>query len=1584
MLVLAPWTRAEDPPEQVVPPVATQDRILLADVEADPTGEGVRLLRNARSATLVGKVEAAAELYWNIARTHGDVLLPAEAPGPEGGAADAAYGGLHWSGREVAQLGMLELTRREPDLATRILEPWAAEAQVFLPAAAQGDFASLRRLAEHSVILPTGRAALRVLADQDYTSGRFVEAARAYERWLRFAPDEPPAVRARVGMQLVLCLEHVADAGGLRALPRLLEAELDVEVRLASSARTLRAMLQPRTPTPPADPAPLTAPGDLTLRWRRDFDRSRTIHESWSAGERPAGETRAGVLIDDGSLYVHEGRFVRRVDLATGTERWHFPRAEIAALHDEARRYRIHDLPVRTVTPAGPDHVLVVLGDPGAGGGYEFLAEGIGVEEIGHELRTRLVCLERETGKLVWLTGGATETDPLFGDRGTCCTSPPLVVDDVAYVIVAGRRGTAAFHVACLDVRSGRPRWIAPLARGESGRAADPGENDRFLGDHLRALPWGARPTLADGELCVTPHAGFAAGLDAKTGRVRWLRALPRYVRDASHQAGDGHSSRNVPLAHGDAWLLAPLDSPRITCLARGSGVLRWSRGLWEPRMHPTWRDLHGVGKDPQGIVSVHVDGERPLRFDARNGLPLFTGVAPESLSSPPPLGARGFVESGVLWRVRAGRIEGVVLGAADPEATRVGQELPRGVPRDGDLYRAGAHWVIVGEHEVAVVRGADDEPEALPSASPPTPFGRACAAVSACMTARARNDAERIGPALERLATVRDDSARRAAQARIAEELLRWLEELPAVPPGTILARRQARVAVRHFERAVRDLPPTLQGRLSWAIVQRHIALGAGRRAVEELDRWIQEAGDHPVRVPLQRHLESQGQMRGALLAGQMLRHALVGVSGARVALQEREAVAMERLTAALKQDESALRRAIREWPGTEAAALGRRRLVELLVDHERFADAADVLADLRLDPPHHEDTSGRQRLLAVARLQLREARLRERAYDIDSTRSLLEDLRHWAPTGLRDEQGLTSEQRARALRAASTHPGRPSRAKQLDLWPEGQPKDADLLGGLQVAGRRGPGAAQHPDRMLVIRGLTPEIWSLAGQSRLAVLPGDDEGWFGGTLAEADGWIPGGGVIVGSIVAKEPADRSQIRVDDWIRSWNGRPTPDLAHLIRAVAGATPGTLTDVGILRGGTSLLDQFRPGRRPLAQARGLIRYESLYCDEAGRVLLPGRTGLSWIDLRAKTRTTCWQWEEPGLIEMVEVFGDQVYVAVRRRHRPDVVLRVDSRTGRTLWRQPVPGDVLRLAVSGSALCVDVEGPARVFHLGRHGGELRASLGIVSPRRYEYRRTSTQAFTSSAAPAGRAFAVVGDRAAPRLVCLNSTTAFTEWEHEWAATHSGGAGPSGNLDPWISADAFVAVLERPDALTLVVPDPLGRPPAPAMFFHAGVGHLRTDDRLGGRLGHDTRLHVKGRDLYVVRNNRWRTVTTWVIRTDPGRVRALREGRGNVGDPLLHVLNERMLGDPPKGKSPWPHVIHVRPRHDGVFVMGMFYGSPSSWLEVRWASDRSPARKLLTGEERVPRRGEPIETNGYFVLLVDEGALLVPARELGSD
>ncbi len=1589
VLVLTSLTAAEDPPE-VLPPVSAQDRILLADVEADPTGEGVRLLRNARTAALRGEIEAAARLYWTIARTHGAVLLPTQAAGTEASAGHAILGGLHWPGREVAQLGVLELVRMDPDLASRVLEPWVAAAQVFLPAAESGDFDALARLAADSAVLPAGRAALRALADRDYTVGRFVDAARGYERWLRFAPDESAAERARVGFQLALSLGHLEDAGALVALPRLLQPELDVEVPMPGGTRTLRALLTPPAPRLPgaADPAgaptPLGPPPALALGWRHEFDLSRTIHETWSAGERPTGETRAGVLLQDGELYVHEGRIVRRFDLATGTERWQFPRVLLAAMDEAARRYRIHDLPVRTVTPAGPDHVLVVLGEPGAGGGYEFLAQGVGVDEVGHELRTRLVCLERETGKLVWLTGAATETDALLGDRGTCCTSPPLVVGDDVYAIFANRRGTAAFHVACLDVRTGRPRWIAPLARGESGRAADAGEKDRFIGDHLQALPWGARPTLAEGELCVTPHAGFAAGLDVRTGRVRWLRALPRYVRDANHQAGDGHSPRNAPLAHGDAWLLAPLDSPRVTCLARGSGLLRWSRGLWEPRMHPPWRDLHGVGQDPAGVASVHVDGERPLRFDARTGLSLFTGVAPESLSSPPPPGARGFVEDGVLWRARAGRIEGIILDAADPQATRVGQELPAGAPRDGDLYRAGGHWIVVGEHELAVVQGEDVDRDLAPPATPPSAHVRACAAVAALQSARASGDPARIGPALERLTTVPGPDAQGAAARRVAAELLRWLEELPVNKAGTILARRQARTAMRHFEGALRALPTDLQGRLSWALVQRHIALGAGRRAVEELDRWIREAGTHPVRVPPQPHLEQQGQMQGALLAAQLLRHALDGVPGAGPALQERESAAMARLAAVLKEDEAALREAIRLAPGTEAAALGRRRLAERLIDAGRFADAADVLADMRLDPPHHEQGTGRQRLLAVGRLQLREARLRERAFDLDTARSLLEDLQHWAPQGLRGEQGRTLEQRVQVLRGATTSPGPNSQSFELDLWPEGRPKHPEQLGGLQIAGRRGPGAGLHPDHLLVIPGLTPEVWSIEAAQRLAVLPGDDEGWFGGTLAEADGWIPGGGVIVGSVVAKEPADRSQIRVDDWIRSWDGRPTPDLAHLIRAVAGATPGTLTDVGILRRGKSLMDQFRPGRRPLAQARNLLSYEYLYCDARGRVLVPGRAGLSWLDLAAKTRMPCWRWDEPGLIETMEVFGDQVYVAVRRRHRPDVVLRVDPQEGHTLWRQELAGDVLRMRVSGSALCVDVAGPARAFHLDRHGGDLRSSLRVVSPRSHEYRRTSTQAFTAACAPAGRGFAVLGDRVAPRLVCVNTTTAFTEWEHSWIAMTSVGGGPSGRLDPWISADAYVAALVRSDSLVMIPPDPLGARPAPGLFLVAGRDHLRTDSNHGGLLGHDTRLHVRGRDLYVVRNNRWRFVTTWVLRTHPERVRRLREGRGRVGDPVLHVLNERMLRDVPNGISRRPYLLHIQPRFDGVFVTGTCYGNPQSYVEMRWASDRSRGRKLLFGNQRAARRGVPVETNGHFVLPTDGGAWLIPAERLGGD
>ncbi|MDF1701603.1 MAG: PQQ-binding-like beta-propeller repeat protein, partial [Planctomycetota bacterium] len=305
-------------------------------------------------------------------------------------------------------------------------------------------------------------------------------------------------------------------------------------------------------PRAPAADVPLETLEDPVLLWSSTLRDPDYLRQGQHGG---AFVVQAGAHgADEGTLILHEGRVVRRLDAATGLERWRFPRTRRPTLHDLVERYQGHDLPWRSVTPAG-DTVLVALGEPAASGRYEFLGEEYEADELGQECRVRLACLDIATGALRWHTGAVDDTDPVLGHRTTGLCAPPLVVGDDLYCLFAKRDGATSFHVARLDRHTGRPHWVCRLVGGDSGRDDDVAQGARFTSPFAQSVPWGARPALADGELCVVPHAGFAAGVDAHAGRVRWVRAQPTWEPVTVRPSSLGRTSRTIVSTSGSSGI---------------------------------------------------------------------------------------------------------------------------------------------------------------------------------------------------------------------------------------------------------------------------------------------------------------------------------------------------------------------------------------------------------------------------------------------------------------------------------------------------------------------------------------------------------------------------------------------------------------------------------------------------------------------------------------------------------------------------------------------------------------------------------------------------------------------------------------------------------------------------------------------------------------------------------------------------------------------------------------------------------------------------------------------------------------------
>jgi outer membrane protein assembly factor BamB len=139
------------------------------------------------------------------------------------------------------------------------------------------------------------------------------------------------------------------------------------------------------------------------------------------------------------------------------------------------------------------------------------------------ERESRLVCLERETGKEKWVA-----TPKQFPDQGNLRTlifnGSPLVVGDTVYVTARGVKNALLedCYVIALDLKNGKYRWNAYVASANSG-------NQIFGEMPLRSENL-SHVAYASGRLFVLTNLGVVAAVDAYSGSVAWLNIYPRSV----------------------------------------------------------------------------------------------------------------------------------------------------------------------------------------------------------------------------------------------------------------------------------------------------------------------------------------------------------------------------------------------------------------------------------------------------------------------------------------------------------------------------------------------------------------------------------------------------------------------------------------------------------------------------------------------------------------------------------------------------------------------------------------------------------------------------------------------------------------------------------------------------------------------------------------------------------------------------------------------------------------------------------------------------------------------------------------------
>ncbi|MGD0390769.1 MAG: PQQ-binding-like beta-propeller repeat protein, partial [Tepidisphaeraceae bacterium] len=137
----------------------------------------------------------------------------------------------------------------------------------------------------------------------------------------------------------------------------------------------------------------------------------------------------------------------------------------------------------------------------------------------GPEEDSRLVCLDRKTGREIWTSTLHDLPDSQTALRALQMGGSPLFVGDNLYVLVHGIKGQFEdCYVACFGVATGQFRWATFIANSgiepSFGPMADEASQFSDAVSHV---------AYAGGRIFVVTNLGAVASVDAFTGAIAWL-----------------------------------------------------------------------------------------------------------------------------------------------------------------------------------------------------------------------------------------------------------------------------------------------------------------------------------------------------------------------------------------------------------------------------------------------------------------------------------------------------------------------------------------------------------------------------------------------------------------------------------------------------------------------------------------------------------------------------------------------------------------------------------------------------------------------------------------------------------------------------------------------------------------------------------------------------------------------------------------------------------------------------------------------------------------------------------------------------
>jgi len=173
--------------------------------------------------------------------------------------------------------------------------------------------------------------------------------------------------------------------------------------------------------------------------------------------------------------------------------------------------------------------------------------------------------------KQVWRVGNQEQGDEVVANGKYLCA--PTFCEDRLYALVSYIDN---YHLVCLDADTGSLIW-------RSGVAEAPAIPQRSGYPTASFLHRGSPPAVCDGRVFVTTNAGVVASFDADTGRIVWAYQYPsRYDRYASSGGFARRSSGTVAVGYpmnplivtGGRVICLPADSDKVLVLSSEDGQM--------------------------------------------------------------------------------------------------------------------------------------------------------------------------------------------------------------------------------------------------------------------------------------------------------------------------------------------------------------------------------------------------------------------------------------------------------------------------------------------------------------------------------------------------------------------------------------------------------------------------------------------------------------------------------------------------------------------------------------------------------------------------------------------------------------------------------------------------------------------------------------------------------------------------------------------------------------------------------------------------------------------------------------------------